>query len=103
MASAGKGRERVARNFIRTYGRAQFKRLIDGFSANESGQALATEFSVSRERIRQWKNKFGETIVIYRLHPEIQRILKKQQRSSFSDDSNTSVAKKDPKKNSSQK
>ena len=101
MASAGKGRERVARNFIRTYGRAQFKRLIDGFSANESGQVLATEFSVSRERIRQWKNKFGETIVIYRLHPEIQRILKKYDRGSFTDD--TQPSKEPSQKNSNRK
>ena len=80
MPAKIKGRERVARNFIRTYGRARFKQLINGFATGESGQVLADEFNVSRERIRQWKNTFGEIITIYHLHPEIQKILNKQKR-----------------------
>ena len=80
MPKKEKGRERVARNFIRNYGRSLFKDLIEGFARGESGQTLADEFSVSRERIRQWKNTFGKIITVYHLHPEIQKILAKQKR-----------------------
>lgn len=70
-----RSRERVARNFIRTYGRARFRRLIEALGSSESGQVVAEEFGVSRERVRQWKNIFGDLITVYRLHPEIERIL----------------------------
>jgi len=64
-------RHRVARNFIKNYGKVKYRRLIQGFVNNESGQVLADEFNVSRERIRQWKNTFGEVITIYRLHSDL--------------------------------
>jgi len=73
-----KNRERVARNFIRTYGRTRFRRLIEALAAGESGQAIATEFGVSRERVRQWKNTFGSVITLYQLHPEVERIFREQ-------------------------
>lgn len=76
MPNPSKSRERVARNFIKTYGRAQFRRLLTALSNGESGQSIADEFNVSRERVRQWKNKFGQIITTYRLHPEINKILK---------------------------
>ena len=82
MPKKEKGRERVARNFIRNYGRSRFKDLIEGFAKGESGQTLADEFSVSRERIRQWKNTFGEVITHYRLFPEIDRILRERRNAS---------------------
>ena len=64
MASkAPRSRERVARNFIKTYGRTRFHRLLSALAAGESGQAIADEFNVSRERVRQWKNTFGEVVV----------------------------------------
>lgn len=69
-------RERVARNFIRTYGRTRFRRLIEAIAAGESGQTIADEFGVSRERVRQWKNTFGQVITLYQLHPEVERILR---------------------------
>jgi len=70
-------RQRVARNFIRTYGRSQFRRLIVLLSRNESGQDIANEFNVSRERVRQWKNIFGVVNYSYRIYPEINAILQK--------------------------
>ncbi len=73
-----KSRERVARNFIRTYGRRRFRRLLEALAASESGQAIADEFGVSRERVRQWKNTFGTVITLYQLHPEVERILSEQ-------------------------
>ena len=71
-----KNRERVARNFIKTYGRTRFRRLIEALAASESGQTIAMEFGVSRERVRQWKNTFGQVITLYQLHPEVERILR---------------------------
>lgn len=73
-----KTRQRVARNFIRTYGRTRFRRLLDALAAGESGQAIADEFGVSRERVRQWKNTFGEVITHYRVYPEVSRILRER-------------------------
>ena len=70
-----KSRERVARNFIKSYGRTRFRRLLEALAAAESGQVIANEFGVSRERVRQWKNTFGETITFYRLYPETVSLL----------------------------
>lgn len=70
-----RSRERVARNFIKTYGRARFRRLLEALARSESGQAVAEEFGVSRERVRQWKNTFGTVITMYQVHPEIERLL----------------------------
>ncbi|MFT5586466.1 MAG: hypothetical protein ACI9VR_004065 [Cognaticolwellia sp.] len=78
MASNAKSRERVARNFIRSYGRSRFRRLLEALASGESGQAIANEFGVSRERVRQWKNTFGTVITIYQVHPEVDRILKER-------------------------
>jgi hypothetical protein len=79
--AAPKNRERVARNFIRSHGRNRFRRLIEALSAGESGQTIAEELGVSRERIRQWKNTFGEMITVYQLHPEVERLLRERRAS----------------------
>ena len=68
-------RERVARNFVRRYGVARFRELIHQLEAGESGQTIADEFGVSRERVRQWKNSFGTIFTLYQVHPEVQRVL----------------------------
>ncbi len=68
-------RERVARNFVQRYGIRRFRRLLHALSAGESGQAIADEFSVSRERVRQWKNTFGSVLTIYQVHPDVQAVL----------------------------
>jgi uncharacterized protein (DUF433 family) len=73
---SAKSRERVARNFVKTYGRARFRRLIEALERGESGQEIANEFGVSRERVRQWKNTFGQVITLYQIHPEVERILR---------------------------
>ncbi len=73
-----KSRERVARNFIKTYGRTRFRRLLEALANSESGQVIADEFGVSRERVRQWKNTFGEVITHYRVYPEVDRILRER-------------------------
>ena len=75
IASA-RSRERVARNFIKRYGRMRFRRLIESLAGGVSGQVIADEFGVSRERVRQWKNTFGQVITLYQLHPEVERIFR---------------------------
>ena len=30
---------------------------------------------MSRERVRQWKNTFGQVVTLYQVHPEVQRVL----------------------------
>lgn len=62
---------RIARNFVKTYGRAQFVLTLDMFERQESGQTVADMLGVSRERVRQWRDTFGDTITLYRVHPEV--------------------------------
>lgn len=77
---ANKNRERVARNFVRRYGATRFRRLLDALINGESGQAIADEFEVSRERVRQWKNAFGSVLTLYQVHPEVQSVLEQAPR-----------------------
>ena len=72
-------RTRVARNFINRYGEDRFRRLLAALADGESGQTIADEFDVSRERVRQWKNAFGRVLTLYQVHPEIQDVLETQQ------------------------
>ncbi len=78
MSVPTSSRERVARNFIKSYGRGRFRRLLEALGRGESGQKIADEFGVSRERVRQWKNTFGTVITLYQVHPEVERILRER-------------------------
>jgi len=69
-------KERVARNFIDSYGYNKFRWLINALAKGVSGQTIADEFNVSRERVRQWKNTFGVILVQYKLHPEIVTVIR---------------------------
>ena len=69
-------RERVARNFINRYGEARLRWLLDALADGESGQVIADEFSVSRERVRQWKNAFGRVLTLYQVHPDVEDVLR---------------------------
>ena len=73
--SQSQKRQKVARNFIKNYGRSRFRELLLNLAEGKSGQLIADEFGVSRERVRQWKNTFGDMVTIYQLHPEIEKIL----------------------------
>ena len=64
-------RERVARNFLEKHGEQALRRLLTLLAMGESGQQIAEEFGVSRERVRQWKNAFGQVVTIYQVHPEV--------------------------------
>ena len=68
-------RERVARNFVKRYGMAKFRWALESFGKARSGQEIAKVLGVSRERVRQWRNAFGQTVTFYRLYPETELIL----------------------------
>ncbi len=68
-------RTRVAHNFINRYGEERLRWLLGALSEGESGQVIADEFRVSRERVRQWKNAFGRSLTLYQVHPEVQGVL----------------------------
>lgn len=70
-----RSRDRVARNFVENYGADRLGELLERFAAGESGQAIADHFEVSRERVRQWKNTFGQVVTLYQIHPEVRRVL----------------------------
>jgi hypothetical protein len=70
-----RSRERVARNFIQRFGADNLKRLLQLLAEGDSGQQIADELQVSRERVRQWKNTFGTVVTIYQVHPEVQQVL----------------------------
>jgi transposase-like protein len=60
---------------MKRYGRERLKRLIDLLHEEASGQAIAEELGVSRERVRQWKNVFGKRISYFEVYPEVQTVL----------------------------
>lgn len=65
----------MARNFVQRYGAEKFEFLVTSLSDGTSGQTIADEFGVSRERVRQWKNAFVQVITLYQIYPEIQRVM----------------------------
>ena len=68
-------RARVARNFVARHGEPALRRLLQLLAAGASGQVIADELGVTRERVRQWKNTFGTEVTVYQVHPEIARLL----------------------------
>lgn len=66
--------ETVANNFVNQYGKARLKRFLKLLQQNESGEKIAEEFGVSRERVRQWKNAFGSMVQTYEMSPEIMKL-----------------------------
>ncbi|MCC6572709.1 MAG: hypothetical protein IT462_02865 [Planctomycetes bacterium] len=65
---------RVATNFIDQYGMAKFRRFLKLLADDVSGEEIAREYRVSRERVRQWKITFGSVVRKYVIDPAIQRI-----------------------------
>lgn len=75
--SAQSRRLRVVHNFVQRYGRGRLAELLDAIATGQSGQAIAESFSVSRERVRQWKNTFGTVVTLYQVHPEVRAALER--------------------------
>lgn len=70
----GAGADIVARNFIKQHGKARLRKFLRMLKAGDSGERIAEEFGVSRERVRQWKNTFGAVVKTYDLKPEIAKL-----------------------------
>jgi hypothetical protein len=70
-----RNRERVARNFVEKFGADNLRRLLNLLAEGDSGQQIADELDVSRERVRQWKNTFGTLVTIYQVHPDVQQVI----------------------------
>jgi hypothetical protein len=68
--------EKAARNFIRNRGRANLRILLELLQQNRSGQEIAKVLGVSRERVRQWRNLFGQTITLFQPYPEVLKSLR---------------------------
>lgn len=66
---------RMAENFIQRYGAERFRWMLSALAEGKSGEDIARELQVSRERVRQWKNAFGTVVTLYRIHPQIERLL----------------------------
>lgn len=69
-------RARVVANFVDRYGADGLRELIELLQDAESGQRIAERFSVSRERVRQWKNAFGRSVTLYQPYPEVSAALR---------------------------
>ena len=69
-------RERVKQNFIRVYSFEKYLYLIENLSKRTSIQSLADYFNVSRLRIKQWQNTFGQVKSTYTIFPEVIAMLK---------------------------
>ena len=74
--SDGDSRQRMVDNFIERYGADRLRAMLDSLADGESGQRIAEELNVSRERVRQWKNAFGQTVTLYQVHPDVARALR---------------------------
>lgn len=55
----------VLHNLLEKYGKERVVRLLHLFEENESGEVIAREFGVSRERVRQWRNLLGTTVTTF--------------------------------------
>lgn len=64
----------VARNFIRQYSKARLRKFLKMVGNGDSGEDIAEYFGVSRERVRQWKNAFGEIVVSYDIDPDVRKL-----------------------------
>ncbi len=71
MDKSKKSKQRIVRNFIDTYGYDRFVRFVQEVAQGRSGQDIANELNVSRERVRQWKSTFGVVHTEYRLDPDV--------------------------------
>ena len=71
---------RFTQNFIKKYSREELRQLLKRLSQGDSGQAIADDFNVSRERIRQWMHTFGVVTRTYEIFPVVLEELNKRGR-----------------------
>lgn len=66
---------RVASNFMRTYGRTRLIELIEMFRSGTAGPKIAHVFSVSRQRVHQWKSQLGSEKTSFIVDPEVEKLI----------------------------
>jgi hypothetical protein len=66
---------RMARHFVKTYGKQRLKEMIADFSASRSIGEIGEYLGVSRERVNQWRHAFGNPVDVYVVHPDIKALL----------------------------
>ncbi|MEE9311314.1 MAG: helix-turn-helix domain-containing protein [Planctomycetota bacterium] len=64
----------VAQNFVNQYGKGKLKKFIRMLNKGMSGEEIAQEYGVSRERVRQWKNSFGTVVTSYEPNEAVRNI-----------------------------
>ena len=70
----------VAKNFIKSYGKEQFRNFLTLLqNGTMSGQKIADDMRVSRERVRQWKKCFGKEEHFFHPKPLVIEVLKNGQ------------------------
>ena len=70
----------VLENLVDKYGLMQVRWLVKRLTLGHSGEGIAEEFGVTRERVRQWKNSIGSSAQVYQVHPDVQKVLKESTR-----------------------
>ncbi len=70
----------VIANLVEKYGRERTERLLKLLERQVSGQVIADEFEVSRERVRQWKYALGGTVSTYIVDPAVKDYLTRLRR-----------------------
>ena len=86
MTSEKARREKIARNIITRHGRGGLLRLLDGLRAGESGQVIADDLGVTRERVRQWKGALGVEVRTYIVSDDVIGMLGKDPAPPISDE-----------------
>ncbi len=68
-------KQKIARNFMKTRGKSAFRTLIRALEEQRSGQEIGELLGVSRERVRQWRDTFGQTVSYYQVYPEVRDLV----------------------------
>ena len=56
---------RLARTLIKNYGLDRFMRILELLGKGISGELIAQEFEVTRQRVHQWRQLLGKTTKLY--------------------------------------
>lgn len=65
----------VVGNLVDKYGIDKVRDLVQSLMLDHPLSAIAVEFGVSQERVRQWKSSLGYSVSVYQVHPEVQEVL----------------------------
>jgi hypothetical protein len=66
-----KTKARTLKNFLKKHGRRKLLWMLKALQDGKSGQEIANELGVTRERVRQWKMMFGEPVTTYKVDADV--------------------------------